>query len=503
MLTVPKKITPVKNGFASTPYTHLQSNNINTLKATEITKGSGQACAFICDNCDRLFDPHPYNVSCDKLCPYCSSSSLCKSPCKICHMKSFASSEYVHLWSDQNEIEPRMVFKGSSKSYLFICLKCDHTHEAQPNKVDKGRRCRYCFGNLLCGSYDCDTCKVRSFASNPKSKCFSKKNGVDPITLFKSENKTKYYFDCDECSHTFQATLNSVDGGSFCPYCASQKRCNKGNCEHCKGNSFASHTMSELWSPKNEVSARMVARKNETEYQFDCAGCNHTFHMSPHSATKLLGCPYCVGTRICKKDDCDLCTGKSFMSQPAHIYWSKENDVTPRMVLKKTNTKYKFDCPHCNKIYIASPCNIYLGKWCKCTTHKTEAKLYKFLTSEYQDLNIIPDKKFDWCKNINHLPFDFFIKKYNLIIELDGDQHFRQVRTWKKSGSEAQKWDVYKMKLANQHNYSVIRIYQEDVWHNRNNWQKKLQQVIKKYDNPINIFIGDIYLSHSKYKSHY
>lgn len=491
-----------ERSFASTPYAYLWSD-INVLQADEVAQFSHQYCAFLCNICNHLFDSQVYNVTAGKICPYCSSKQLCDSYCITCHEKSFASSKNAHLWSDQNKIDVHMAFKRSSKKYLFTCPKCPHIHEAPAIRVDNGQSCLYCSGNLICGKKKCNRCKENSFASNPKSKCFSKKNGVDPITLFKSQNKPKYYFDCDECSHTFQATLNSVDGGSFCPYCASQKRCNKENCEHCKGNSFASHTMSELWSPKNEVSARMVARCSETPYHFDCTKCNHKFDMSPHTAKDFAGCPYCVSIWLCEKDDCDHCTRKSFKSQPTHIYWSKENEVTPRMVLKKTNTKYKFDCPHCNKIYIASPCNIYLGKWCKCTTHKTEAKLYKFLTSEYPDLIITPDEKFDWCKNINHLPFDFFIEKYNLIIELDGDHHFRQVRTWKKSGDEAQKWDIYKMKLANEHNYSVIRIYQEDVWQDKNKWQKKLQKVIKKYDNPINIFIGDIYSSHPKYKSHY
>lgn len=501
MLSRPKKQIPFEKSFASTEYAYLWSK-INVLKATEVTKGSGKYYMFECNKCDHLFDATPHNVSRGKLCSYCASHKLCDSYCETCHEKSFASSPHVHLWSDQNELEPYMVFKGSHKEYLFTCPKCPHIHEAKLYKVSGGQSCPYCSSNLLCGSYECDSCKDRSFASHPKSKCFSKKNGVDPITLFKSQNKPKYYFDCDKCSHTFQKTLNSVNSGSFCPYCASQKRCDEENCKHCKGNSFASHPMSKIWSPKNKISARMVARCSETEYQFDCIECDHKFDMSPHRAQDFTGCPYCTSVKICKDDDCGFCESKSFASHPAHIYWSKENKTTPRMVLIGTNISYKFDCPHCEKQYTASPYNISKGKWCKCTKNKTETKLFKFLETEYPDLNIIREKKFDWCKNIKCLPFDFFMKKYNLIIELDGDQHFRQVRTWNPF-EQTQKVDVKKMKLANQHNYSVIRIYQEDVWQDKNNWQKKLQKVIKKYNNPINIFIGDIYLSHSKYKSHY
>ena len=85
---------------------------------------------------------------------------------------------------------------------------------------------------------------------------------------------------------------------------------------------------------------------------------------------------------------------------------------------------------------------------------------------------------------------------------MDGGQHFKQVSNWK-SPDESQKMDVHKMKLANQYNYSVIRIDQEDVWNDKNNWKKNLLKAIKKYDEPINIFIGDIYSLHPKYKSVY
>jgi hypothetical protein len=37
----------------------------------------------------------------------------------------------------------------------------------------------------------------------------------------------------------------------------------------------------------------------------------------------------------------------------------------------------------------------------------------------------------EWCKMKNRLRFDFCIPEINLIIEIDGAQHFRQVSDWK------------------------------------------------------------------------
>lgn len=47
-----------------------------------------------------------------------------------------------------------------------------------------------------------------------------------------------------------------------------------------------------------------------------------------------------------------------------------------------------------------------------------------YMISYNQDMNIIPQKMFDWCKNIRCLPFDFCIEDLKLIIELDDRQHF-------------------------------------------------------------------------------
>jgi hypothetical protein len=85
------------------------------------------------------------------------------------------------------------------------------------------------------------------------------------------------------------------------------------------------------------------------------------------------------------------------------------------------------------------------------------------------------------------------------LIELDGRQRIVQVQNWS-SPEETQTRDIYKMKLANNHGYSVIRIEQEDVWYNRNNWDIEIYKHIKEYDTVTNIFIGNMYDQLPNYK---
>jgi len=88
--------------------------------------------------------------------------------------------------------------------------------------------------------------------------------------------------------------------------------------------------------------------------------------------------------------------------------------------------------------------------------------------------------------------FDFVIKYLRVIIELDGIQHFVQVHKWK-SPEEQRKADKHKLILARDNKYSMIRIFQKDVWDDKNDWQQKLLTEISKHPRikPTLTFIGN------------
>ena len=90
--------------------------------------------------------------------------------------------------------------------------------------------------------------------------------------------------------------------------------------------------------------------------------------------------------------------------------------------------------------------------------------------------------KQDWCKKLKHLPFDFVIPEYKIIIELDGPQHFQQVSNWS-SPKEQFENDKYKETCANDNGYSVIRLLQEDVFYDTYDWVKELCEAIEEIKN--------------------
>jgi len=210
-----------------------------------------------------------------------------------------------------------------------------------------------------------------------------------------------------------------------------------------------------------------------------------------HITGQNIFCPYCSNQSLCENLECETCAEKTFATCSKSEHWSDENSKLPSEVFKNSNIKYKFICPSCMQVYEATPSSVMRGCWCICQKNKSEAKLLNFLKSKLT-VNIKTQAKFDWCKNMTYLPFDFLIEEFRLIIELDGLQHFSQVRNWS-CPSDTQKNDIYKMKCANLCDYSVIRIFQEDVWNDKNDWQTKLMNCIKEYDFPVNIYIGDKY----------
>uniref|UniRef100_A0A6C0CBG3 Uncharacterized protein n=1 Tax=viral metagenome TaxID=1070528 RepID=A0A6C0CBG3_9ZZZZ len=419
---------------------------------------------------------------------------------KISHEKSLASFfEEVLLnersialsWSNKNVVGVGDISKWSKENYLFNCNKCKHSVVRSPYSLMKNQTCPYCNGRKLCDNDLCESCAKKSFLSSSKIKCWSSQNTVSARNV-SIRSGIKYIFNCDKCSHSFETSPDNIAHGWWCPFCANKKLCADESCEICKLKSFACHPMSEHWSSKNLLNPRQILKYTHEKYIFNCDKCGHSPIISIICVTlQNHFCPYCANQSLCDDLKCETCIEKTFIMHDKSKYWSDENDKLPSQVFKNSNIKYKFDCPNCNQIYIAAPYHVSNGKWCKCTINKTETKLKQFLKQKFT-YDVRTQPTFSWCKNIKYLPFDFLIEKFKLFIEIDGRQHFVQVKNWG-NPVETQKRDIYKMKQANFHGYSVIRIFQEDVWGNKNNWEMNLLDCIKKYDIPVNIYIGNKY----------
>jgi len=164
--------------------------------------------------------------------------------------------------------------------------------------------------------------------------------------------------------------------------------------------------------------------------------------------------------------------------------------------MKCSDNKFIFNCNLCNNEYKMNLNNIINNRWCNCTINKTETKIYNWLTNNY---NYTIIKQYYKLINNKRYYYDFYIQELNIILEIDGRQHFEQVKNWN-SVEYTQNNDIIKMKYLIDNNISIIRILQDDVWFDKNNWEINLRNYLKKYNKNTIIFIDNNENLYNKHK---
>ena len=128
------------------------------------------------------------------------------------------------------------------------------------------------------------------------------------------------------------------------------------------------------------------------------------------------------------------------------------------------NTKVIIICP-IHGIFEQLPKVHMTNHGCQgCNKSKGELEIKKILDNK--KIKYITQHKFDDCKNVLPLSFDFYISEYNCCIEYDGLQHFEPVKYW--GGDETfekiKLRDKIKTEYCKNNNIQLIRIrYDEKI----------------------------------------
>jgi very-short-patch-repair endonuclease/predicted nucleic acid-binding Zn ribbon protein len=205
--------------FASHPKAQYWLDKENGISSRKVFKSSSRAYFFRCKDCDHKFKIVLNSVdNGESWCNFCSNKYLCKENCEICYNKSFASHPKAQYWAYNDGVTPRDVFMNSHKKYWFNCNECTHRFKMGLSEISRGSWCNFCSSNQLCPD-GCDICYKKSFASHPKSSCWSMQdNKISPRLIFKSSGVT-FKFICDRCKNKFNRTPASVGQGKWCPTC--------------------------------------------------------------------------------------------------------------------------------------------------------------------------------------------------------------------------------------------------------------------------------------------
>lgn len=210
--------------FASHPKKIYWSDR-NEKRAEEVALNDNRKYWFDCDKCPHDFESTPSYVTQGSWCPYCANLNRCPpetiESCVQCWAGCFASHAKRICWSDRNEKAPEEVALNDHRKYWFNCDKCLHEFESSLHNVSRGKWCPFCPNRKRCHLdtiESCIQCMKGTFASHPKKTCWSERNEKRPYEVALNDNR-KFWFDCDKCSHNFEASPNKVTGGRWCPYC--------------------------------------------------------------------------------------------------------------------------------------------------------------------------------------------------------------------------------------------------------------------------------------------
>lgn len=117
---------------------------------------------------------------------------------------------------------------------------------------------------------------------------------------------------------------------------------------------------------------------------------------------------------------------------------------------------------NCGNEWMVTPSNLLRGYGCpKCNMSKGERRISEWLNKNNYFYEV--QKTFSDCRDKNLLKFDFYIEKSNILIEYDGELHYKTHRFVSKEKaknklSDSKKKDLIKDNYAKNRNILLLRI---------------------------------------------
>lgn len=366
-------------------------------------------------------------------------------------------------------ILPEITF-GMHKKLWWNCPKnpCGcHKWEAAVKDRVRGNGCPFCSGHK--------TCQHFSFMSINKLACefdYSLNPNIDPYKISKG-SITQILWKCNNhktCNeHVWYASPNNrTNSRTNCPFCYGDNVC--------KCNTFMNIQLlaDEFISELNPgINPYKFSLGSGIQIKWKCLKHNscdeHVWITSVYSRGCGTGCPFC--SIPCKQ----VCKCNTFMNNPFLTSLRNEYDfnhpenliLDPYKLSIMSNIKCWWKCSICHSSWEAVISNRSRGNGCpKCAFIRTESK-GEIRCREY--LEFLQVIIFSQCK-LNYIPsrkYDFGFGD-NLLIEIDGKQHFNFTEHWHKKYEifrDQQQIDKIKTLIPILLNINILRVSNDNEEH--------------------------------------
>ena len=293
--------------------------------------------------------------------------------------------------------------------------------------------------------------------------------------------------------YRFNMIIKDFIGGQRCPRCAAKKRIlsntkikDKEVIIHKKSRQI--YNLNKYIEQINSTPEYEYISINDTRYttvhtkvNIKHKTCDNIFvkRISDFIYNKQL-CPICTGKGGKKKDisetirRLDEAGFELFQYSGGHLY---------------TSSTYLLKCKKCRSVQERSLNTIInLHGQCDCQIARG-SKGERIINEILSDANIffLKNKTFEGLISVSSLKCDFYIPKYNAIIEYDGYQHFRDCSFISGTLDERHKRDLIKNKFCTDNNIKILRISYKE----RN--KQKITKIINEFLNLIDKIDGKPY----------
>ena len=354
-------------------------------------------------------------------------------------MKKKTHEEYVKELAIKNpNVEVVDEYINAMTLIKHRCKIDNFIWKARPNDVLHGHGCP------KCGM----TCRLYKRKKNHQQ-YLEDLNCINPNIVAIEQyitSKTPIMHMCKICGYKWKTKPNTVLCGRGCPKCGGVNR--------------RSHEdyVQEIQQINLDIEVVGNYINRTTKILHKCKKCGYKWFVAPGSILSGHRCPKCM--RVAPKTQEQYITEVLNKTTDIEVVGHYINIYTP--ILHK--------CKVCGNEWFTSPNNILYGYGCpRCNKSLGEKKIIQWCNDN--NINYIPQYKFDDCRDKKPLPFDFYLPEYNLCIEYDGDQHFRPVDFSGRDKERAlsqfatiQLHDELKNKYCEQNNIPLLRIsYKQNI----------------------------------------
>lgn len=249
------------------------------------------------------------------------------------------------------------------------------------------------------------------------------------------------------CGNIYYPTPQTLRDGRKCSICAGRKR----------------YTKEELQELRPDITILEIKDNKHIKYKCSCGNISETSQY--RLVTKHGNCNKCYGSKV----------SRSKLSNKEELQKKcPSKEILGEYIDNKTPIKIR--CEYGN-IHMRRPCDLVYNKPCSCGKESQGERLIR-LYLESKNIDYKYNYSFNDCRDKLPLPFDFYLPDYNILIEYDGSQHFKEMPKWENENSNLQKrilHDSIKTNYCKDENIKLIRINYKQINDINNILDKEIQ----------------------------